>query len=74
MTDRFTRGADEFDRHKGSRIGTIYDKNCDGDITLSPYFDSLLPLQKCDILQDAIGLLLREYKICIRELRGEDDR
>ncbi len=61
MVDRFTRGY-EGERHKGIRIGTLWDlkSDVDGDVTLSPAFYELGSLARMDLLNDVIGLLEKE--------------
>lgn len=62
--DRFTRGWDGSRRHKGRRVGTLFtDQNIDGDVTLTPFFDGLTPIEQIDLLQDFIGLLEREHDV-----------
>jgi hypothetical protein len=68
MADRFTRGWDG-ERHKGTRIATIYAKNGEADATIAPVFDFMEHLERCDLLQDAIGLLTREYEKCVSDMR-----
>ena len=74
MTDRFTRGADGFERHKGVRIGTLWmlTSDVDGDVTLSPYFDELDGIAQIDLMNDFIGLLQRERDALIKEVWGEE--
>tara|TARA_R110000868_G_scaffold384219_2_gene651615 strand:+ start:132 stop:371 length:240 start_codon:yes stop_codon:yes gene_type:complete len=72
MADRFTRGFDG-ERHKGERIGTLWQKMGDADVTLASDFDDLHPINRCDILLDLISLLEDEYKHCLAELFGPLD-
>jgi hypothetical protein len=62
MTDRFTRGWDG-ERFKGNKIATVMwsDNHGEADVTITSLFDSLSDIEKLDALQDAIGLLQREY-------------
>ena len=62
MTDRFTRGWDG-ERYRGRRIATLMwnQTHGEGDVTISAAFDELADIEKLDALQDAIGLLQREY-------------
>jgi hypothetical protein len=72
-TDRFTRGWDG-ERHKGTRMGTLW-ADCDsgeGDVTLR--LDGMCnenALFRLDVLQDWIGLLQREYDITLKEFDSE---
>lgn len=68
MADKFTRDW-YTKRHKGVRMGTLWcsSSDVDGDITLSPQFLALTPLERLDILGDYIGLLTREYQATQKE-------
>ena len=72
MTDRFTRGGENFHRHKGARIGTLWSMrgDIDGDVTLSIDFDNNSNIAKIDLLGDFIGMLTREYDLLIEETYG----
>lgn len=63
--DRYTKGSGNIGRHKGKRIGTLWtsDTRGEGDVTMSPYFDALPPLQRLDVLRDVLGLLQREHDL-----------
>lgn len=65
MKTKFRLAADWdekiMDRHKGEIIGQIHYQPHSGDITILNDFDNLSALERCDVLQDAIGLLQREY-------------
>jgi hypothetical protein len=62
MTDRFAGPSYESDRHKGSRLGTLwFSPHDEGDVTLSPLFDELDYIASLDVLGDIIGCLQREY-------------
>jgi len=72
-TDRFTRGWDG-DRHKGTRLGTLW-ADCDtgeGDVTLrlNGMCDNNA-LFRLDVLQDWISLLQKEYDITYKEWHRE---
>ena len=68
MPDRFTKGANGFDRHKGARVGTLWSNDVlDGDVTLHIDFDELNLVNKLDLLNDFIGLLERERDALIEE-------
>jgi len=75
MTDRFTLGWDATERHKGVRLGTLWDRrdDPDGDITLSEYFDEYGDIAKLDVLGDWIGLLQREYDEVYKNLYKTDE-
>ena len=66
--DSFTRGYSGV-RVRGKRMGTLWwsDRNEEGDVTLSVYFQHLDGLEKIDALQDVIGLLQKEYDLCSEE-------
>ena len=72
MVERFTKNF-EGTRHKGVRMGTLWcsRSDVDGDVTLSTEIDEWSQTAKLDFLQDAIGLLSREYDIT---LNPEGDR
>ncbi len=75
MADRYTRGWESvFPRHKGVRVGTLWTLRSDieGDVTLSPYFDSENSIAQIDLLNDFIGLLTRERDLLIKEKYGEE--
>jgi hypothetical protein len=82
MADRYTKGFDGtqgMERHKGIRIGTLYysmNKES-GDVTIAPMFDDLDSMCKVDIMDDIIGLLVREReelykKYCIESYGSYD--
>lgn len=65
MKDKF-RLAVEWDktipeRHKGAVIGRIHYEPGEGDVTILRWFDGLDAIERCDVLQDVIGLLQQEY-------------
>lgn len=73
MTDRHTRGF-EGGRTKGRRIGTLWwnINAASGDVTMSAYFDEEMDsLEQADALSDIIGLLKREYEICLTDFDNE---
>lgn len=72
MSDRFTRGY-EGKRHHGERIATAtWDaENGECDVTIAPLFDELSDVEKLDALNDAIGLLEREYDIILEIQRAK---
>ena len=67
MADRFTLGWNG-QRHKGMRLGTLWDRRFDpdGDVSLSTFFDEYDDIDKLDVLSDWIGLLKREYDATYR--------
>jgi len=75
MRDRFAAAfASVGDRHKGRRIGTIWRNVSEetGDVTLTVEFLDLDALTRADVLQDAIGVLEREYALAV-SLIGRDN-
>lgn len=67
--DRFADKTFRGDRHKGTRVGTIWRAFGSGDVTLSADFDGLHPIEQADILQDAIELLKVEYQQALTRMR-----
>ncbi len=72
MPDRFTRGGENFYRHKGARIGTLWSMrgDIDGDVTLSLDFDKEDVLTRMSLLIDFINALTRELNLLCEEERG----
>lgn len=71
MAERYA--AHQYDvgnRHRGSRIGTLwFDEDCiSGDATISADFLELTPIERADVLQDIIGVLQREYEFTLIEM------
>lgn len=73
MTDRFAAQWDAgiaSDRHKGIRIGTLWERRCggSGDCTLTVEFLNESGLYRADILADIIGVLQREYELAVAQI------
>lgn len=67
MTDRFAGPSYESDRHKGSRLGTLwFSTEVEGDVTLSPLFDELDYIASLDVLRDIINYLQCEYDTILK--------
>ena len=68
MKDRFAAQWDSVgERHKGTRIGTLWAKldNGTGDATITVQFLEEMAITRADILQDIIGVLQREYGLAV---------
>ena len=53
-------------RTKGRRIATLWwsDKDGEGDVTVTNFFDELDAMEQLDALSDVIGMLKRQIEVC----------
>ena len=77
MKDRFAAAFSHVgERHKGTRIGTLWAKidEMTGDATLTVEFLNQTPLTRADVLKDIIGVLEREYSLAVASFCKDDPR
>ncbi len=60
-------------RTKGRRIATLWwsDKDGEGDVTVTTFFDELDSIEQLDALSDAIGMIERQMKVCRKRFEND---
>lgn len=70
MADRFTLGFErDITRARGRRMGTLWAdlEEGEGEVTINEVVDDDL-MMRADLLQDWIGLLVREYDLTLAKM------